>query len=158
MSVRPGQQIDVRFTTQDADGAAQNADALPAGQLIVGGELIDSVSVTISNQGEGVYRASCMLPPAIEPPAIVQLQVEATVDGVIGKALVWSSAVSLLDDLFESDRIIDAAASPWDLVHIKKGTGGLGVGTELLRQQLKDVAGTGITDTATIVGRIESQP
>lgn len=45
-------------------------------------------------------------------------------------------------DLPQADRLIDKTdTSQWDLVLIKKGTGNLGVGVELLRQELFDVDG-----------------
>lgn len=56
-------------------------------------------------------------------------------------------------DLLEADRYIDTNQTPWQLVLIKQGTGGLGVGTELLRQELRDVNGVAVTSTDTVLGQ-----
>jgi hypothetical protein len=54
-----------------------------------------------------------------------------------------NATVSSLVDLMEADRYIDTTTDTghWALVLIKKGTGALGVGTELLRQPLYDIDG-----------------
>lgn len=56
-------------------------------------------------------------------------------------------------DLQQADRYIDTAVTPWALVFIKKGSGNLTTGTELLRQGLKSVADVNIADITTPVGR-----
>lgn len=58
-----------------------------------------------------------------------------------------------IKDLLEADRHIDTATTPWQFVLTKKGTGGPGVGTELLRQDIKDVSDSNITATTTVIGR-----
>jgi len=55
--------------------------------------------------------------------------------------------------MLQADRYIDTAPTPWQLVLVEAGTGALGVGNELLRQDLKDVAGAGLTSIATFVGQ-----
>ncbi len=59
-------------------------------------------------------------------------------------------------DLIEADRFIDTATTPWALVLVKNGSGGLGSGIELLRQQLKDVSSADIDDVNTVIGQMAS--
>ncbi len=61
----------------------------------------------------------------------------------------------LAKDLLEADRVVDTTVQPWALVLIKKGSGALGQqGTvELLRQKLRDVTGSPITNANTILGQ-----
>ena len=59
---------------------------------------------------------------------------------------------SLVDMLF-ADKYVDTSVTPWDMVYMLKGTGGIGVGTELLRQNLKDVSGVDLTATTTVIGQ-----
>lgn len=56
-------------------------------------------------------------------------------------------------DLLEADRYIDTSPTPWQLVLVKKGTGALGVGTELLRQDLFDEAGDDIETINDFIGQ-----
>jgi hypothetical protein len=67
--------------------------------------------------------------------------------------IIPASSIQTAIDFLEADRHIDTTQTPWDLVLIKKGTGALGVGTELLRQELKDTGGANITDTNAVVGQ-----
>jgi hypothetical protein len=55
--------------------------------------------------------------------------------------------------LLQADLQVDTTTSPWDLVFLVKGSGLIGVGTELLRQKLYDVTGAGITSTTVTPGR-----
>ena len=80
---------------------------------------------------------------AISDAALATAAALATVDGNVDTIL----------DIVEADRYIDTAPTPWQLVLIKQGTGGLGVGTELLRANLKDVAAGNITNTTTVIGQ-----
>ena len=57
-------------------------------------------------------------------------------------------------DLLNADMYVDKSGTPWQLVYIKRGTGGLGVGTELLRKSLKDVDGSNLASTETVVGQV----
>ena len=61
--------------------------------------------------------------------------------------------VSAVQDLLEADRWIDTGVAPWAFVLIRKGTGPLGTGTELLRQALYDSSGAAINAAATVIGR-----
>ena len=56
--------------------------------------------------------------------------------------------------LLEADQVVDTGTDPWQLVWIEKGTGGLGVGVELMRKDIRDTAGTGITSTMVVPGRV----
>lgn len=58
-----------------------------------------------------------------------------------------------IQHLLEADRYIDTSPTPWQLVLIKKGTGALGVGTELLRQDLQTESGGNVTSISTFVGQ-----
>lgn len=49
--------------------------------------------------------------------------------------------------------VVDTGATPWQEVLIEQGTGGLGVGTELRRLDLKETDGTAITSTDQVVGQ-----
>jgi hypothetical protein len=68
----------------------------------------------------------------------------ATVDTVADNVLA----------LLNADKFIDKNVTPWALVYIAKGTGAIGVGTELLRQEIFDVDGGNLTATTTIPGRL----
>ena len=67
-----------------------------------------------------------------------------------------ASGIALVD-LLEADWYVDTTQTPWDVVLTKKGTGAPstlgGSGTVILRQDLKDVSGTNLTSTDTIVAR-----
>lgn len=60
---------------------------------------------------------------------------------------------STLFDWQNADAYIDTSVSPWQFVLIQAGTGGLGTGTELLRQNLFDTTGDDITTATQVVGR-----
>jgi hypothetical protein len=57
-------------------------------------------------------------------------------------------------NLLEADLYIDTATTPWQLVYILKDSGTLQTGTELLRQEIKDVDGADITATGTTIGQL----
>lgn len=61
--------------------------------------------------------------------------------------------IIVLQDYADAQHFIDTGVTPWAFVLIKAGTGGLGAGTELLRQPLKDVSGNNITNTTTVIGQ-----
>jgi hypothetical protein len=67
-------------------------------------------------------------------------------------AAVDTEVASILA-LLQADVYVDTNVTPWDLVFMVAGSGGIGVGTELMRKNLKDVNGTNLTSTATIVGQ-----
>jgi hypothetical protein len=53
----------------------------------------------------------------------------------------------------EADLFIDSTTTPWELVYIEKGTGVIGVGTELLRKSMKEIDGSNITESTKVVGQ-----
>lgn len=53
--------------------------------------------------------------------------------------------------LVQADEYTDTGVNPWARVLMVRGSGGIGVGTELLRQKLYDSAGAAITDTTTVI-------
>lgn len=63
---------------------------------------------------------------------------------------------AFLRDLLESDKAIDRTTEPWQLVLIKRGTGPLGTGQELMRQDIRALDGSPLTDENTIPGRLEA--
>ncbi|MBK8916464.1 MAG: hypothetical protein IPM64_18005 [Phycisphaerales bacterium] len=65
-----------------------------------------------------------------------------------------NTAVLAAKKLVEADVVVDTGQTPWELVWIERGTGALGVGTELMRKAVKTTAGANITDTATVVGQL----
>lgn len=56
-------------------------------------------------------------------------------------------------DLQQATWAVDQNVTPWALVALKKGTGGIGTGTELLRQNLKQIDGSDITATTQVVAQ-----
>lgn len=82
---------------------------------------------------------------ATAPPTAVQIRQEIDSN---------STQLALLAKLAQADLVIDTDVSPWALVWIEKDTGALGVGTELLRQTLRDVNGDPITATTTVIGQV----
>jgi hypothetical protein len=66
-----------------------------------------------------------------------------------------TAAANLVDvmALLNADVLIDTSTTPWAIVWIAKGTGGIGVGTELLRKRLFDTTGSNIGNTTTVLGR-----
>lgn len=75
----------------------------------------------------------------------------ATLITSVGSSL--NTKVTAIQKLLEADLAVDTSVTPWALVFLENGTGGIGVGMELLRQPLKDVNGNTVTSTSTIIGR-----
>lgn len=73
------------------------------------------------------------------------------IDGVNLNAAAQAS-ITAITDLLESSKVIDTTTDPWEVVFLRKGTGGLGTGVELLRQSLSNVDGDGITSTDEVIG------
>ena len=71
--------------------------------------------------------------------------------GVAGAGLTAIGDARL--KLLEADQVIDTGSDPWQLVWIEKGTGGLGVGVELLRKDIKDTDGNPVTSTTVVPGQ-----
>jgi hypothetical protein len=67
-----------------------------------------------------------------------------------------ATLIAATTDILEADNYIDTTPTPWQLVLIKKGTGVLGVGTELLRQNLKDETGTNLNTINDFAGQLVS--
>lgn len=65
-----------------------------------------------------------------------------------------NSAISDIRNILEADSYIDTSPATWQRVLIQSGTGDLDSGTEILRQDLRDVAGDGITATTTVIGQV----
>lgn len=80
------------------------------------------------------------------------------VDGAWVERVVGQNGAALAKQaLAEADILVDTSQDPWEMVWIQKGTGGIGVGTELMRKVLRNTGGTGITSTATVVGQVKEE-
>lgn len=102
----------------------------------------------VKERGEGVYRLD--LPDAVfSARAKVLLRGEATDKRLIAHPI----DVSALHSLVEADLYIDTSVTPWAEVHMLKGTGGIGVGTELLRRRLFSTGAANLTSVDTVVGQ-----
>jgi hypothetical protein len=75
------------------------------------------------------------------------------VTGLVERAGEHGPDADLIRMLLEADRYIDTGVTPWALVLVERGSGTLGVGRELLRQQLKDTAGNNIGTIDAFVAR-----
>jgi hypothetical protein len=97
MSVRSGQAITVCFETASPTTlAAADADSTPTGTLVVNGT--DNVAgVVVTNKSTGDYKAAVTL-PTLAIGDVVELRINATVGGVVGKATVWRDSKDVLLD------------------------------------------------------------
>lgn len=101
--------------------------------------LVSLIAAQITtDHGSGSYARNT------EPPTVGQIRTE--MEGA-------STKLTFIRAILEADIYIDTGVSPWAIVFMTKGSGGIGVGTELLRQRIYDTGGTGITDTDTVPGR-----
>ncbi len=122
MSVRSAQSVTVSFTTQRFDtGAATNADSTPTGTLVVNGT-DNGASVTVTNVDAGRYKAAVTL-PTLAIGDIVELSIAATVNSVVGKAIIWRDTKDVLLDsngaVTNNDKTGYALTSSYDFA---KGT------------------------------------
>ena len=102
----------------------------------------------VKERGEGVYRLD--LPDALfSSQAKVLLRGETTDKRLIAHPIDVSKMFSLI----EADLYIDTSVTPWAEVHMLKGTGGIGVGTELLRRRLFNTSAANLTSVDTVVGQ-----
>lgn len=72
----------------------------------------------------------------------------------VGDTVTIVPIAQYVSQLAEADIYVDTTVTPWALVWMLAGSGGIGVGTELLRKQVKDTGGTNITATSSIVGQL----
>ena len=56
--------------------------------------------------------------------------------------------IEFIKNVMEADAVVDTSANPWQLVVKHKTTG-----AELIRKDLKDVSGVGITSIKKIIGQ-----
>jgi hypothetical protein len=87
---------------------------------------------------------------AADPTAKAEINVGG---GTFDEAKHSLERVASLAELLEADRYIDTTVTPWAMVLTRKGSGGPGVGVELLRQELFTETGAGITSISNFVGR-----
>lgn len=78
---------------------------------------------------------------------------DAILNRVLGGNHTTANTPGLLLQLLDADLYVDTSTTPWAMVYMRKGTGGIGIGTELLRQSLKSTAGVNLTSTDTVVGQ-----
>jgi len=152
-----GDTIRWEFPTHNpASSTAADADDTPTGVLLRNGTAT-AETVTVANQATGIYLASATVPEDWEDGDEVQLRVTATVAGITGNthSPVWvlDVAAATIAKLLQADRLLDTSTTPWQLVLIERGTGGIGVGTELLRQDLKDEDGNDISSINDFIGQ-----
>lgn len=83
----------VGFTTNDATGAAADADSTPTASLIRNGSADGAVTVTVTNLSTGAYIASFTVPSGYAVADDLQLLISATVDAIAGKAFVGQGKV-----------------------------------------------------------------
>jgi hypothetical protein len=96
MSCKPGDSVTVDFTTQDpGTGGATDADFLPTGTLVRNGS-DTAESVTVINKETGVYKASVTIPAAYAAGDEVQVRINATVGGVAGKSVIWTTTLDAM--------------------------------------------------------------
>jgi hypothetical protein len=107
--------------------------------------------------GDGWYRLD--VPDAAFATGANRVAIGGTVDG----GVMLSAPVTLtthgtttsdIKKLLEADIAIDTTTTPWAIVFLEKDTGAIGVGTELLRQSLKDTVGANIANTTTVIGQV----
>lgn len=102
----------------------------------------------VKARGQGFYR----------------LDIPDAIGGTLGVKRVWGEGTNVhiivpplvvveVDAIAKADQYIDTSVDPWNVVYIRAGTGGLGVGVELLRKRLYDAAGAALTSTNTVVGQ-----
>lgn len=106
MTVKTGQLIAGQFVTRDADGYLKNADALPAGTLVMDA-VNNAAVVTIANVSTGVYSRSVTL-PALTAGQTVQVRIAYTVDTVTSGGIVWQD---MADTKLTSDLVDPAVAT-----------------------------------------------
>lgn len=115
---------------------------------------LDRLDASVSSVAASVWTT---LTSSISTSGSFGLKIKNWVLGTDNKALISTDAGNggPLYDLLVADRYIDKTTDPtaWALVLFKKGTGLLGVGTELLRQPLYDVNGVALNSTTTVIGR-----
>lgn len=107
MSVKSGETIVVDFTTHDATGALTDADALPAGTLVIDGT-DNAATVTVTNKATGRYKASVAIPSAQTTGKKIALHIAATIDAVACGGIVWQDTI----DAKHVGDLNDAAAAP----------------------------------------------
>jgi hypothetical protein len=155
-----GKTVATVFFTKDDMWLVAGTGALQA----YNGANLATYRVTGTEKGTlGLYVATVPT-PLVLPAEFNWITQDTSTGAIVGVGTVTlnaagveetsTSLAQLVRDFQEADRYIDTAVSgQWKLVLIKKGTGGLGVGTELLRANLYDVLGSPITNTSTVLGR-----
>ena len=119
----------------------------------VGGNLVGNVNGNIAGDVIGDVLGDVSNTIAVGGSVLHQTGGRLHVLNEDGVSLAVASALSQVSKVVQADCFIDKNVTPWALVFIEAGTGGIGVGTELMRKKLKDVDGNNIGDTSTVIGR-----
>lgn len=97
MSIRSGQSITTEFTTRNATTFSRSvADSTPTGTLYVNGTA-DAATVTVTSQGNGLYKAAVTL-PTLAIGDVAALVIVATVNSITDQAKVWEDTKDVLLD------------------------------------------------------------
>lgn len=87
MLYKPSAAYYTTFTTQDATGAATDADSLPTASARKNGTTDAAFTLTVTKISTGLYKITGTI-PSYSAGDVVQTEVSATVGGVAGKAVV----------------------------------------------------------------------
>jgi hypothetical protein len=127
--------------------------------------VVATVALTERTNNKGCYRGSLVDVPSglyglrlkdADNATIGQFVLRHTNAVVSERAGEHAPDVDLVRRILEADRYIDTTTTPWQLVLVEQGTGALGVGRELLRQNLKDEDGEDVEDITTFLGQMVS--
>jgi drug/metabolite transporter superfamily protein YnfA len=131
----------------EADTALADYDAPTHTEMTA--ELATADDATLAQVA--LVKAKTDLIPA--SPAAVGSPMTLTSAYDAAKTAATQASVTSINDLIEATKWIDTSTVPWALVYIRKGTGNLGTGVELLRQSLYTASGANITTTDDVIGR-----
>jgi hypothetical protein len=90
MSLKPGDTLDLQFTTRSpSSGAATAADTTPTATLVHNGVDDGAVTLTITNPSGAIYKISGTIPSSgYVAGDVVQVRISATVSSVSDEALI----------------------------------------------------------------------
>ena len=95
MAYIPGQSVEIQRTTQNATGTAVDADSLPTAEVIKNGDLDATPTVTVTDKGVGQYELAWTIPSAYSTGDTVEIRMYATVSGVAGSAIVFTTVLEI---------------------------------------------------------------
>jgi hypothetical protein len=100
----------------------------------------------------------------VPTPSVLPVSLDFVILDIVAHAVVGNGSINLAPggseytehDLMVADLYTDTSVSPWARVLMKKGTGGIGVGVELLRQSMSKASGAAVSVETHVVGRAVS--